>query len=139
MTYVIAPEAPIAIMSVTINIKINRQGDIAAVAKSADRDTEPKCAGCALPTHCWVSSGFDVVWSMASPTVRDDQFSWHGCTGRAGSFGVWCTPVEIFQADDVILAEIAAALDLNDTQRNLARILQSVNGAHRYVNGLVFV
>src|SRR5258708_39259644 len=46
--------------------------------------------------------------------------------------------VGVLEADDVVFAEIGAGLNLDDLQRQLARILQAVLGAGRDVGRLVF-
>ena len=48
------------------------------------------------------------------------------------------TPVRIFKAHDIILAEVSAGLYLNDFQRHFAGILQPMARAQRYVGRLVF-
>ena len=45
----------------------------------------------------------------------------------------------ILYADDVVLAEIAAGLDLDQFKKNLAEIFEAVDGAHRNINRLVLV
>ena len=45
----------------------------------------------------------------------------------------------ILYADDVVLAEIAACLDLDQFKKNLAEIFEAVDGAHRNINRLVLV
>src|SRR5512135_3117665 len=45
--------------------------------------------------------------------------------------------VTVFEADDVVLAEIGAGLDLDHLERHLARILEAVPRAERNEGGLV--
>src|SRR5712672_537240 len=50
------------------------------------------------------------------------------------------TPPEIIlDTDDIVVAEIAAGLDLDQLQQNLAGIFQSVDGADRDIDRLVLV
>src|ERR1700730_11290883 len=48
-------------------------------------------------------------------------------------------PVIVLDADDVVLAEIAAGLDLDQLQLNLAGVFQSMGGADRDVDRFVLV
>jgi hypothetical protein len=49
------------------------------------------------------------------------------------------TPVIILNADDVVLAEITAGLNLDQFQQNLAGVFQPVDGADRDIDRLVLV
>src|SRR5512147_2558437 len=51
----------------------------------------------------------------------------------AGLFAV----VPVFEADDVVFAELVAGLHFDDLQRHAARILEAVPGAYRDEGGLV--
>src|SRR5581483_2752524 len=46
-------------------------------------------------------------------------------------------PVAVFEADNIVLAEIAARLDLDDVQRLVADVLQAMHGADRDIGRLV--
>ena len=48
-------------------------------------------------------------------------------------------PIVILDTDDIVLAEIAAGLDLDQLQQNLAGILQPVDGADRDIDRFVLV
>jgi hypothetical protein len=47
--------------------------------------------------------------------------------------------VIILETDDIVLAEIAAGLDLDQFQQDLARVLQAMYGADGDIYGLVLV
>src|SRR5580692_7225452 len=57
----------------------------------------------------------------------------------APSSGLLATAIDILEADDVVLAEVAAGLHLDEFERDLARIGEPVNGADRDIGGLVLV
>src|SRR4051812_26267876 len=45
--------------------------------------------------------------------------------------------VDVFEADDVVLAQVGAGLDFDDLERDLAGILEAVLGADRDIGGFV--
>src|SRR5437667_9352270 len=48
-------------------------------------------------------------------------------------------PIDVVEAHDVVLAEIAADLHLDQFERDLARIGEPMNAADRDIDGFVFV
>lgn len=65
--------------------------------------------------------------------------------GPLGSGGCYSTcsklgpPIIVFDPDDIVFAEIAAGLNLDQFQRDLAGILQSVLRADRNVDRLILM
>src|SRR5262249_976938 len=77
------------------------------------------------------------------PIVRHDALSaqllWMGRAKPGWKVLLLSTPVNIVEAHDVVLAEIAADLHLDQFERDLARIGEPMNAADRDIDGFVFV
>ena len=74
------------------------------------------------------SAAASEIWGAASPRCT---VSWQRRRGGLAP------AVAVLEADDVVFAEIAARLHLDQVQRDLAGILQPVRGAERDVGRLV--
>src|SRR3546814_1445903 len=75
---------------------------------------------------------------LPSDRCRDE----HSSRGSRDSLGRritrLATAVRIAHPHDIVLAQIAAALNLDQLQRHLARVLQAMRVAERNLGGLVF-
>ena len=73
-------------------------------------------------------------WARASCTTVLLRDSFH----RYTTFNRCRATVDIFEALDIVLTQIAARLHFDDLQRDLARVAQAVHRGDRDVGGLVF-
>src|SRR5690606_34728776 len=84
------------------------------------------------PRACEVPSSCDAARSCDAGVPAAQDFS-RGEAGRAPSGAT----VDVVQPHDVVLAEVAAGLHLDQLQRHLARVAQAVHAAERDVGALV--
>src|SRR5690349_13939240 len=110
---------------------------------SAGRGSAPAAKGTASGMFCVSSTAISSPQRARSSTSAFTSAFWPWLTTetaiRGGAIGVRLAPVAVFEALDVVLAEIAARLHLDDEERHLARVLEPVPGSDGDVGGLVLV
>src|SRR5690606_15246543 len=90
-----------------------------ATSRSTCRHGRRPCGG-------WLPS-----WRPPGPRILPPEGSGMVSCGRSGA------AVGVLETDDVVLAQVAAGLDLDQLQRQLAGIAQAVGDAQRDVGALV--